>query len=73
MQGISKDAKPGYERFKLHKWSYSGLERHYFSAVDIPTAIEYAKKRAVNWSNAKLYKVSYSGSWGTALWKKPKE
>lgn len=73
MQGISKSLKPGYERFKLHKWSYTGLERHYFSAVDTPTAIQYAKKRTVNWSNAKLYKVLYNGSWGAALWTKPKE
>lgn len=57
MVGISKKPVKGWLRFKLCRWTYTGYERNYFSAVDAPTAKLYARKRAHYWDNAELLPV----------------
>lgn len=57
MKGITKKKVDGYMRFKLCRWTYSGYERNYFSAIDTDTAIAYAKQRTRHWGSAELIPV----------------
>lgn len=75
MKGISKRPVTDWLRFKLIRWTYTGFERYYFSAIDTDTAIAYAKQRTRNWDNAKLIQVhpTLKGGFYFSIWRKEKE
>ena len=72
MEGIKKSKIDGWLRFKLCRWTYLGYERHYFSAVDEPTAVAYAKQRTRDWHSAELIPVhpEQKGIYYLPIWEK---
>lgn len=72
MKGIAKQKVNEWLRFKLCRWTYSGYERHYFSAINVNTAIAYAKQRTHYWDNAELIPVhpEQKGAYYWPIWKK---
>ena len=74
MKGIKKKKVDGWPRFKLCRWTYGGYERHYFSAVDIATALAYVEQRTRDpyWDGAELFQLhpEKPGVYFWPIWKK---